>query len=80
LSLKTKVDGVAVVWHQNHWDGFLRFGPKTSGNGFLRLASKLVVTVSPVWPQNRWWVSWLSFKTKVVEGFLIWASKPTATV
>jgi hypothetical protein len=26
---------------------------------------------SPVWPQNGWWVSWLSLKTKVVEGFLI---------
>jgi hypothetical protein len=25
-------------------------------------------------------VSWLSLKTKVVEGFLIWASKPTALV
>jgi hypothetical protein len=31
-----------------------------------------------VWPQNRRWVSWLSLKTKVVEGFLIWALKPAA--
>jgi hypothetical protein len=22
LSLKTKVDGLSVVWPQNHWDGF----------------------------------------------------------
>jgi hypothetical protein len=22
LSLKTKVDGLLVVWPQNHWDGF----------------------------------------------------------
>jgi hypothetical protein len=57
LSLKTKVNGLSVLWPQNEWDGF--FG----------LASKPVVTVS-----------WLSLKTKVVEGFLVWASKPTATV
>jgi hypothetical protein len=25
-------------------------------------------------------VSWLSLKTKVVEGFPVWASKPAATV
>jgi hypothetical protein len=41
LSLKTKVDGLSVVWPQNHWGGF--FG----------LASKPVVMISPVWPQNR---------------------------
>jgi hypothetical protein len=35
LGLKNKVDGLSVLWHQNHWDGF------------LQLASKLVVTVSP---------------------------------
>jgi hypothetical protein len=35
LSLKTKVDGLSVVWPQNHWDSFLWFGLKTSGNGFL---------------------------------------------
>jgi hypothetical protein len=34
LSLKTKVDGLSVVWPQNHWDDF--FG----------LGSKLVATVS----------------------------------
>jgi hypothetical protein len=34
LSLKIKVDGLWVVWPQNHWDDFRRF------------ASKLVVTVS----------------------------------
>jgi hypothetical protein len=26
------------------------------------------------------WVSWLSLKTKVVEGFPVWASKPVALV
>jgi hypothetical protein len=34
LSLKTKVDGLWVVWPQNHSDGFHRFGLKTGGNGF----------------------------------------------
>jgi hypothetical protein len=32
-SLKTKVDGLSVVWPQNHWDGFSRFGFKTGGDG-----------------------------------------------
>jgi hypothetical protein len=35
LSLKTKVDGLSVVWPQNHWDGFLRFDLKTGDDGFL---------------------------------------------
>jgi hypothetical protein len=35
LSLKTKVDGLSEVWPQNHWDGFLWFGLKTSGDSFL---------------------------------------------
>jgi hypothetical protein len=81
LCLKTKVDDLSVVWSQNHWDGFIRFGLKTGGDGFLwfdfktggnsfsSLASKPVATVS-----------WLSLKTKVVEGIPIWASKPAATV
>jgi hypothetical protein len=34
----------------------------------------------PVWPQNRWSVSWLSLKTKVVQGFPVCASKPIAMV
>jgi hypothetical protein len=34
LSLKTKVDGLRVVWPQNHSDGFRWFGLKTSGDGF----------------------------------------------
>jgi hypothetical protein len=36
---------------------------------FFVFASKLVVMVS-----------WLSIKTKVVEGFPVWASKPAAMV
>jgi hypothetical protein len=52
LSLKTKVDSLLVVWPQNHWDGFSRFGLKTGGDGFLGLASKPGVTVSRFGPQN----------------------------
>jgi hypothetical protein len=35
LSLKTKVHGPSVVWPQNHWDNFLLFGLKISGDSFL---------------------------------------------
>jgi hypothetical protein len=35
LSLKTKVDGLSVVWPQNHSDGFLLFGLKIGGDDFL---------------------------------------------
>jgi hypothetical protein len=47
---------------------------------FSSLALKLVATVSPVWAQNRRWVSWLSLKTKLVEGFSVCASKSTVLV
>jgi hypothetical protein len=47
----------------------LRLGLKTGGDGFSGLASKPVAMVS-----------WLSLKTKVVEGFSVWASKPTTMV
>jgi hypothetical protein len=59
LSLKNKVDGLSVVWPQNHWDGFSSvwaskpmatvcewFGLKTTQKVFTGLTSKLVVTVS----------------------------------
>jgi hypothetical protein len=48
---------------------FFLFGVKIGGDGFSGLTTKPAATVS-----------WLSLKTKVVEGFLIWASKPTVTV
>jgi hypothetical protein len=57
LGIKTKVDGLSMVCHQNHWNGF-------SG-----------LTLKPVTM-----FSWLSLKTKLVEGFSVWASKPTDTV
>jgi hypothetical protein len=59
LSLKNKVDGLLVVWPQNHWDDFSSvwaskpmvtvcewFDLKTTQIVFTGLASKLVVTVS----------------------------------
>jgi hypothetical protein len=59
LSLKSKVDGLPVVWPQNHSDGFSSvcaskpmvtvcewFGLKTTQTIFACLASKPVVTVS----------------------------------
>jgi hypothetical protein len=62
LSLKTKVDGLSVVWTQNHWDGFSSvwasklmatvcewFGLKITRTVFAGLASKPVATV---WLKN----------------------------
>jgi hypothetical protein len=53
LSLKTKVDGLSVVWPQNYWDGFLclaskpvmmvflQFGLRIGGDGFSRFDLKI---------------------------------------
>jgi hypothetical protein len=49
-------------------DGFRQFGLKTGGNGFSRFGLKTGG------------VSWLSLKTKVVEGFSVWVSKLLALV
>jgi hypothetical protein len=82
LSLKTKVDGLSVVWPQNHWDDFSSvwaskptptvcewFDLKTTRTVFIGLASKPVVTIS----------DGLTSKPAVtVSGGL--ASKPAATV
>jgi hypothetical protein len=72
--------------------GFL-VEPQNQGRWFVSaLASKPLGRFLLVWPQNQWqrffpvWphnrrsVSWLSLKTKVVEGFPVWASKPAALV
>jgi hypothetical protein len=53
---------------------------KPAATVFAILASKLMATVFPVWPQNQWWVSWLSLETKMVKAFPVWASKPVALV
>jgi hypothetical protein len=67
LSLKTKVDGLWVVWPQNHSDGFSPVWPQNRWRLFLEvwpqnllwrfvsdLASKPLGRFLPVWPQNRW--------------------------
>jgi hypothetical protein len=81
LSLKTKVDGLSVVWpqnhydglsavwRQNHWDSFLRFDLKTNDDGFLRFGHKTS-------GDN---FSRFSLKTGGL-GFLFWTSKPVAMV
>jgi hypothetical protein len=83
LSLKTKVDGLSVVWPQNHWDGFSSvwtsksmatvyewFGLKTTRMVFTDLTSKLVVVVV--------FGSLASKHVATVSGGL--APKPAATV
>jgi hypothetical protein len=52
LSLETNVDDLLLVWPQNHWDDFFRFGIKIGGDVFLCLASKPRVTVFQFVPQN----------------------------
>jgi hypothetical protein len=47
LSLKTKVDGLSVVWPQNHWNGFSSvWTSKPMVMVFTGLALKPVATVS----------------------------------
>jgi hypothetical protein len=41
LSLKTKVDGLSVVWPQNHSDGFLVEPQNQGGRGFPGLGLKI---------------------------------------
>jgi hypothetical protein len=64
LSLKTKVDGLSVVWPQNHWDDFAWFGFKTGGDGLSRFDSKTV----------GFGFSGLGIKTGSY-GLVIWVSK-----
>jgi hypothetical protein len=64
LRLKTKVDGLWVVWPQNHSDGFHRFDLKTSGDGFLQFGLKAGGD------------GFFRFGLKTGGGFLVWASKP----
>jgi hypothetical protein len=41
-----------VVWPQNHWNGFLRFGLKTDGDDFLQFGLKIDGDGFLVEPQN----------------------------
>jgi hypothetical protein len=64
LSLKTKVDGLSVVWPQNQWRRFLCFGLKTGGDSFL------------VEPQNQGGGGFFGLGLKTGSyGLVIWASK-----
>jgi hypothetical protein len=63
LSLKTKVDGLSVVWPQHHWNGFSRFDLKTGVGGFSSLSLKPTPTV--------WWF----VSQNHHDGFLVWISK-----
>jgi hypothetical protein len=58
----------SLVWPQNQWRRFSQVWTQNWWRRFLL-----------VWPQNWRSISWLSLKTKVVEGFPVWASKPTVT-
>jgi hypothetical protein len=94
LSLKTKVDGLSVVWPQNHWDGFSSvwasklmatvyecFGLKTTQTVFAGLASKPVVTISGGYASKPAATVSSGLASKpVVKDFAGLASKPVATV
>jgi hypothetical protein len=57
------------------------FDLKTTRTVFSSLASKLVVMVfSGLASKSVATFSWLSLKTMLVEDFLVWTSKPAATV
>jgi hypothetical protein len=76
LSLKTKVDGLSVVWPQNHWDSFFRFGLKISGDGFLQFSLKTGGDSFLVEPQNQCGGAFLCFGLKTSSyGLMIWISK-----
>jgi hypothetical protein len=49
LSLKTKVDGLSVVWPQNYWDCLSVVWPQNHWDGFSQFGLKLVVESFPVW-------------------------------
>jgi hypothetical protein len=82
LSLKTDGDGVSVVRPQTHWNGFLRFGLQTGGDGFSSVwASKLMVRICESFGLKTTWMVFTGLASKLVamvSGGL--ASKPTATV
>jgi hypothetical protein len=94
LSLKTMVDSLSVVWHQNQWDGFSSvwaskpmvtvcewFGLKTTRTVFASLASKLVVIVSTGLASKPAAMISTGLASKpAVTVYIGFASKPAATV
>jgi hypothetical protein len=76
LSLKTKVDGLSVVWPQNHWDNFFWFGLKIGGDGFLQFSLKTGGNNFLVEPQNQGGGAFLCFGLQTRSyGLMIWISK-----
>jgi hypothetical protein len=82
-----------VIWPQNHWDGFVRFGLKTGVDSFFWFGLKIGVdsflwfglktggdSFSGLTSKPVVTISWLRLKINVVQGFSIWTSKPTITV
>jgi hypothetical protein len=48
FDLKPKVDGLSMVWPQNHWVGFLGLTAKLRSTVSLGLTSKPVASSFPV--------------------------------
>jgi hypothetical protein len=53
------------IWHVETRSARFLIEPQNQGRRFVNgLASKSFGRFLPVWPQNRWWVSWLSSKSR----------------
>jgi hypothetical protein len=65
-----------VVWPQNHWDSFLRFGLKTGGDSFLQFGLRTGGDSFLVEPQNQGGGGFPGLGLKSGSyGLVIWASK-----
>jgi hypothetical protein len=65
-----------VVWPQNHWNGFLRFGLKTGGDSFLQFDLKIDGDGFLVEPQNHDGGGFFGVGLKIDNyGLVIWVSK-----
>jgi hypothetical protein len=69
LSLKTKVDGLSVMWRQNHWGGLSEL--KTTRTIFSNLASKPEPTVFSGLASKPVAMVSSSLTSKPVVGFLV---------
>jgi hypothetical protein len=75
LRLKTKVDGLLVVWPQNHWDGFFGLDSKPVAAISPSFASKSLVGFM-VEPQNQGGGGFSVFGLKIGSySLVIWVSK-----
>jgi hypothetical protein len=80
LSLKTKVNGLSVVWTQNHWDGFVRFHLKIGGDGFSLFGLKTIGRFFGWASKLRWWRVFRFGPQNWQIQFVDFALKITATV